>query len=213
MTRHPSIPIIFSVLGALSVTACSDHGGKSPLGAGNFDQVAQAVARRDDRVSAADLAGWIIQGKRDFVLIDLRPANDFASGHIDGARNVAVPELLSPQQMKTLPKDRKVVVYSQGSETAAQAVVLLRLAGYDADLLQGGYNFWTQHVLNPASQPSQADEESPGIAEKQAIACYFVGGRAAAQAPAPLPQPIKPAFVPPISKPAVPPPPASHEGC
>jgi rhodanese-related sulfurtransferase len=213
MTRYPSIPILFSLLGTLSVTACSDQNSKSPPGARSFDQVAQMVARGDDRISAADLAGWIIQGKKDFVLIDVRPANDYASGHIDGARNLPVPELISPQQMKTLPKDRKVVVYSQGSEIAAQAVVLLRLAGYDADLLLGGYNFWIQHMLNPAIQPSRADEEIPSVAEQQAIACYFVGGKASTQTSAPPTKPVAPAFVPPVSAPAAALPPASHEGC
>ena len=94
------------------------------------------------------------------MLIDVRSANDYANGHIDGARNLPVPELISPEQMNTLPKDRKVIVYSQGSETAAQAAVLLRVAGYHADLLLGGYNFWTQHVLNPNIPAAQADEES-----------------------------------------------------
>ncbi len=209
--KNSSLPIIISLLGALAVTACGDHGTKLSAGARNFDQVAQLVARREDRVSAEELARWIIQGKKDFVLIDVRPANDYASAHIDGARNLSVPELLSPEQMKTLPKDRKVIVYSQGSETAAQSVVLLRLAGYDADLLQGGYNFWNQHVLNPVIQ---ADEEAPSAAEKQAIACYFVGGKMAAQTAAPPPKPITPAFVPPVSTPAAPPPRSTHrEGC
>ncbi|MGA7178407.1 MAG: rhodanese-like domain-containing protein [Thiobacillaceae bacterium] len=213
MNRHSSIPIIFTLLGTLSVTACSDHGSKSRPGARNFDQVAQVVARRDDRVSVDELARWIIEGKKDFVLIDVRTASEYAGGHIDGALNLPVPELISPDQLKTLPKDRKVIVYSQGSETAAQAAVLLRLAGYDADLLLGGYNFWSQHVLNPAVQPTLADEENTSVAEQQAIACYFVGGKVAALTPAPPPKAVAPAFVPPVSKPAAPLPPAAHEGC
>ncbi len=214
MTRHPSITILFSLLGALSITACGDHEPKPTARAGNFAQVAQAVARRDDHVSVDALARWIIVGKKDFVLIDTRPANDYARGHIDGARNLSVPELISIDLLKTLPKDRKVIVYSQGSEIAAQAVVLLRLAGYDADLLLGGYNFWSQHVLNPSINPTLADEEFPRVSEQQAIACYFVGGKSSAQTPAAAVKPIKPSWAPPVSKqPLAPSPPTSHEGC
>ncbi len=215
MSKYLTTAIMLSLAGALCVTGCSKRGPKPASGDRNFDQVAQAVARRNDRVSADELAGWIIQGKKDFVLIDVRSPTDYANGHIDGARNLPVPELISPEQMKTLPKDRRVIVYSQVSETAAQAAVLLRLAGYHADLLLGGYNFWTQHVLNPNIPAAQADEESQSGAERQAIACYFVGGNKLAQAAPPPPPPPKPAFVPPVSTPSAPPLvyPAHNEGC
>jgi hypothetical protein len=211
MTQIHPIPLLLSLLGALTLTACGDHHDKSKPGAASFDQVAQIVARRNDRVSVDELARWIIQGKQNFVLIDVRPPTDFAAGHIQGARNLSVPELIAPEQQKTLPKDRKVIVYSQGSETAAQAVVLLRLAGLDADLLLGGYNFWNQHVLNPAVYPTLADDEYPSATQKQATACYFLGGNSQTQTA--TPSPVKPAFVPPLAQPALAPPPKAHEGC
>ncbi len=213
MTRYPSIAILFGLLSAAPLVGCGDHVPKTAARVGDVDRIAQIVARHDDRVSVDELARWIIQGKKDFVLIDVRPASDFAAGHIEGARNLAVPELLAPDQVKTLPKDRKVVVYSQGSEIAAQAVVLLRLAGYDADLLLGGYNFWHQHVLNPAIHPTLSDEEYPNTAEQQAIACYFVGNKSATQPPPQVVSPVAPAFAPPVLKPSAPPPNRSHEGC
>jgi rhodanese-related sulfurtransferase len=50
------------------------------------------VARREDRVSVSELAHWIIEDKKDFVLIDVRSANDCTRGHIDGVRNLPPPE-------------------------------------------------------------------------------------------------------------------------
>jgi len=211
MIKHTTLPI--SLLATLLLTACDDSHTKAPPQVDHLDQVAQVVARHEDRVSADQLAHWIIEDKKGFVLIDVRPAKDYAKDHINGARNLAVPELFSPEQQKTLPKNRQVIVYSQGSETAAQAVVLLRLAGYNANLLLGGYNFWSRHVLNPKLSPTQADGEYPRVAEQQAIACYFVGGNKVAQVPTPVRKPRVPAFVPPVSHPATSPPPASDEGC
>lgn len=212
MTRNAAVLPIIGLLGALSLAACNARAPGSATQAGDFNQVAQVIARREDRVTADELAHWIIGNQQDYMLVDVRSAAAFAGGHIDGARNLAVPELLAPETLKTLPKDHRIIVYSQGSETAAQAVVLLRLAGYRADLLLGGYDFWSQQVLNPRIEPSAADGEFARVSERQAIACYFVGGNAAAQ-PVPA-QPVKPAFVPPVSQPAVPaPPPAFHEGC
>ena len=50
------------------------------------------VARREDRVSVSELAHWIIEDKKDFVLIDVRSANDYARGYIDGVHNLPPPE-------------------------------------------------------------------------------------------------------------------------
>ncbi|TJY63283.1 rhodanese-like domain-containing protein [Sinimarinibacterium sp. CAU 1509] len=196
-----------SLLAALSVTACGD---RAPSAQGqSFDQVAQAVARKDDRVTAEDLARWIIEGKKDFALIDVRSAEDFSTGHIEGARNLSVSELVMPETLKSLPKDRRLVIYSQGSEVAAQAAVLLRLAGgHDASLLLGGYNYWSEHVLNPDVQPVLADGEFPRVSEQHAIACHFVGGGQIAQAspvaaPAPAAAPVEapvPAYTPPVKQ-------------
>ncbi len=197
---------------AVLLSACGDDDRQDARVEGSLEQLARIVAQKQDRVAVDDLARWIIEGRKDFVLIDIRSADDFAAGHIDSAEHIPLTELVSSQHEPALPKDRKLVLYSQGSELAAQAVVLLRLSGYDANLLLGGYNFWSQHVLNPDIHPTRADGEYPRVPEQQAIACYFVGGNAVAQAPAPAPG--LPAFVPPVSRPVVAPPPsADDEGC
>ena len=212
MSVRLCIQLSLYLMAGVFLTACGDNDRLSQQQAHSFEQVAQSVARQDDRVLAEDLARWIIEGRKDFVLIDLRPAADYDKGHIGNAQNLVVTELVTPEKLEALPTDRKVVVYSQGSEVAGQAVVLLRLAGYDASLLLGGYNFWAQRVLNPDISPTQADGEYPRVPEQQAIACYFVGGDKTAQAsPAPR-KPVVP-FVPPVTQPAAPRPRPSHEGC
>jgi rhodanese-related sulfurtransferase len=213
MTGRIGIQLPLYLLAGLFVTACGDNDRLSQQQARSFEQVAQSVARQDDRVLVEDLARWIIEGRKDFVLIDVRPAADYDKGHIENAQNLVVTELVTPEKLEALPTDRKVVVYSQGSEVAGQAVVLLRLAGYDASLLLGGYNFWAQHVLNPEISPTLADGEYPRVPEQQAIACYFVGGDKTAQAPPAPRKPAVPAFVPPVTQPAAPPLAAPHEGC
>ncbi len=47
--------------------------------------------------------------QRDHLLVDVRTAEEFGTGHIHGAVNIALPQL--PQQMATLPKDQPVVLY------------------------------------------------------------------------------------------------------
>jgi len=210
MRRRLYKPLPLWLLAGLLLTACGDDDRLSQQQVHSFQQVAQIVARQEDRVPVDDLARWLIEGRKDFVLVDVRPAADYEKGHIEGAQNLLLTELVTPEKLEGLPTDRKLIVYSQGSEVAGQAVVLLRLAGYDASLLLGGYNFWAQHVLNPDISPTRADGEYPAVPEQQAIACYFVGGDKTAQAPR---KPVVPAFVPPVSPPAATLPPPSHEGC
>ncbi|MGB5177651.1 MAG: rhodanese-like domain-containing protein [Gammaproteobacteria bacterium] len=207
------MPISLCLLAGPLVTACGDNDPLSQAQALSLERVAQMVARKDDRVLVQDLARWLIEGRKDYVLIDVRPAEDYDKDHIEGAQNIAVTELVTPAKLEALPTDRKVILYSQGSEVAAQAVVLLRLAGYDASLLLGGYNFWAQHVLNPDISPILSDGEYPRVAEQQAIACYFVGGDQMEQAPAAVSKPKIPAFIPPLSTPVAPRPAAPKESC
>ncbi len=139
-----------------------------------FTPVTQSIVRKEDRISAEDLAHWIIEGNQNFALVDIRSQEDFARGHIDTTRHIPMVELFTQQSLEKLPRDRKIVVYSNGSEDAAKASAMLRLLGYNAYLLLGGYNHWSAHILNP-KLAELADEEVLQMEKRRAIACYFAG--------------------------------------
>ena len=143
----------------------------------SFTDVAQAAARQEDRVSVEQLAEWLIEERQDFVLIDVRSQQEYAKGSIREARNVPLAELVADETIAGLPADRKVVVYSNGSENAAKAATLLRLAGLDAHLVTGGYNAWHERILNPDIPAEELDGENPQVSAQRAYACYFVGDR------------------------------------
>jgi rhodanese-related sulfurtransferase len=66
------------------------------------------------------------------VLIDLRPADDFAAGHLPGAISLPATEL--EKHLSTLPRRRRVVAYCRGPYcvTAVNAVNRLRSRGIKA---------------------------------------------------------------------------------
>ena len=142
-----------------------------------FTDVAQSAARQEDRVSVEQLAEWLIEERQDFVLIDVRPQEDYAKGSIKDSRNIPLAELVADETITGLPTDRKVVVYSNGSENAAKATTMLRLAGLDAHLVTGGYNAWHERILNPDIPAEELDGENPQVSAQRAYACYFVGDR------------------------------------
>ena len=75
-------------------------------------------------------------------LIDVRPAEEFAAGHIPGAVNIPLAEL--PRRIDELPADRAVIAYCRGPYCvfAFEAVAALRAEGYDARRLVDGYPEW-----------------------------------------------------------------------
>jgi len=189
------------LLGAAGITmvyGCqkSSHESATPDLRG-FEAVAQAATRGEDRISPDELARWIIADRKDVVLVDIRDEEDHRLGAIEGSRHIPMTELVTTWTLDSLPADRKIVVYSTGSENASKAAVMLRLTGRDARLLTGGYNFWRQRVLNPDIPASASDDELPEVAERRAIYCYFAGKTAPREA---APVPIDPAgYVPPVA--------------
>jgi len=192
-----------------SIAAC----GPSDEAKISLADVAQAAARQDDRVSVEELATAIIEGRGDFKLVDVRMPADFENGGIGDAVNIPIAQLVGEEALSSLPTDRKVIVYSNGSENAAKATVMLRLSGIDAHLLTGGYNAWHQRILNPDISSAELDGESLRVSEQRAYACYFVGERSGASQRSDSSEPfVPPVFEEPEAFEDLPPPPA-EEGC
>ena len=192
-----------------SVAAC----GPSNEAQVSLADVAQAAARQDDRMSVEDLATALIEQRGDFKLIDVRMPEEFEKGSIADAVNIPIAQLVAQDVLSGLPTDRKVIVYSNGSENAAKATVMLRLSGIDAHLLTGGYNAWHKRILNPDISAAELDGESLKVSEQRAYACYFVGERSGALQRSDSDEPFVPPVFEEIGDELEDLPPPSEEGC
>jgi rhodanese-related sulfurtransferase/DNA-binding HxlR family transcriptional regulator len=78
----------------------------------------------------------------DVVLIDVRPSEEYAAGHIEGARSIPLDEL--DARLAELPAEREVVAYCRGPfcAYAHEAVRRLRSSGRQARRLQDGWPEW-----------------------------------------------------------------------
>lgn len=76
------------------------------------------------------------------VILDARPANEYASGHIAGAISVPVADLR--RRLRELPKGKEYVAYCRGPYCvyADRAVELLRAKGRRARRLLEGFPEW-----------------------------------------------------------------------
>jgi rhodanese-related sulfurtransferase/DNA-binding transcriptional ArsR family regulator len=81
------------------------------------------------------------------VLVDVRPASEYAAGHIAGAISVPHDEL--EQRLGELPRDQEVVAYCRGPYCvfADDAVKLLRSKRRRAKRLEAGFPEWKEAGL------------------------------------------------------------------
>ncbi len=99
----------------------------------------------DDRdalepVTRRELLGRLRRG--DVVVIDVRPPDEYAAGHIPGALSLPLPEL--PRRLRELPRRKLIVAYCRGPYCllAPEALALLRARGFSARRLADGFPEW-----------------------------------------------------------------------
>jgi len=75
-------------------------------------------------------------------VVDVRPAEEYAAGHVPGAVNIPLKEL--EHRLQSLPRAQEVVAYCRGPYCvlAYEAVARLRDAGFRARRLQEGFPEW-----------------------------------------------------------------------
>ena len=107
-----------------------------------------------ETIGREDLRERLTRG--DVVLVDVRPPEEFAAGHIEGARSIPLAEL--ERRLAELPPDREIVAYCRGPfcAYAHEAVRRLNETGRTARRLQDGWPEWRLESL-----PAHPSPQSP----------------------------------------------------
>jgi len=89
--------------------------------------------------------------RRDVVVLDVRPPEEYRAGHIPGAISVPLDDL--GRRLRALPKTKLIVAYCRGPfcVLAPQALALLRARGFRARRLEDGLPEWRAAGLPVAS--------------------------------------------------------------
>jgi rhodanese-related sulfurtransferase len=78
------------------------------------------------------------------VLLDVRAPAEFASGHIEGAKNIDYRAADFPKRLEELDKNAKYALYCRTGFRSAEAMKLMAKAGFtDIADLQGGITAWS----------------------------------------------------------------------
>jgi len=91
----------------------------------------------------------------EVVVLDTRPAREYAAGHIKGAISMPIDKL--GRRLKDLPRRKEYVAYCRGPYCiyADRAVAMLRASGRRARRLRDGFPEWRAAGLPIASAPAE----------------------------------------------------------
>jgi ArsR family transcriptional regulator len=111
-----------------------------------------------DPISRAELVRRIRE--KSVMLLDVRPEDEFALGHLPGAVNIPLKSL--ERRLAQLPRQREIVAYCRGPYCVLsfEAVALLRERGFKARRMADGFPEWHAHGL-PVEQRSDAPKPGP----------------------------------------------------
>lgn len=110
-----------------------------------FIGLASCSNAQSDSIKTVSAAKFEQIIKSDSVeLVDVRTADEFAAGHIDGAKNIDVlKDDFEDKACTTLPKDKTIAVYCRSGKRSLKAANILAKDGYKVVNLRGGWLEWT----------------------------------------------------------------------
>jgi rhodanese-related sulfurtransferase/DNA-binding transcriptional ArsR family regulator len=107
------------------------------------EKIVREWLRHKDAMEAVAPAELLDRARKGLVVvIDVRPAEEYAAGHVPGAINVPIEQLES--RLAKLPKRKEVVAYCRGPYClmSFDAVRTLRERGIKARRLENGFPEW-----------------------------------------------------------------------
>jgi len=124
--------IFFAAMMALGFASCSQ------TNAGNSAEGGVA-----DNVNVATFSQF--EQNADAQLLDVRTAQEYAEGHIEGSVNIDIFSTDFDQQVQQLDKSKPVYVYCRSGRRSANAMARMKDAGFtEIHNLQGGIMAWQQ---------------------------------------------------------------------
>ena len=141
--RKEGLRVYYSIAGDDVSLLLSSLRGVAEHRAADVDKLLQAwLAHRDglDPVPAREVLARLRNGL--ITVLDVRPAEEYAAGHLPGAINVPVDRL--EKFLSKLPKRKEVLAYCRGPYClmSFEAVEKLRKRGFKAKRLENGYPEW-----------------------------------------------------------------------
>lgn len=114
----------------------------------DVDRLVRAYLTVKDELEPIPRSELLARARKGIVtVLDVRPPEEYASGHVPGAVNVPLKELA--RRLEELPQDQEIVAYCRGPHCvlAFEAVAQLRERGFQARRMEDGFPEWREAGL------------------------------------------------------------------
>jgi len=139
----------------------------------NVKEMSSISIKDDNSTTVEELADWIIKGKYDYRLVDLRDTEKYTNYNIPGSENIPLKELFDYDLMR----NEKIVLYSDDNISASQAWFILKSDDFKSvNIVDGGLTSWKNKVLFPKI-PADISPEQQLEYEKMIEVSKFFGGK------------------------------------
>ncbi len=163
------LAIVLGVIAAIIGSPCNTT--KSAV---NLKELSMLAKKDIKEIKVHDLAKWIIEGKMDYRLIDLRDESKYNEYNIPSSENIPVESLLNSDLMR----NEKIILYSDDDLVASQAWFILKAANYKSVyVLDKGLEAWKNEIVFPSCTcgDNPSVEQKQLHAKKAEIAKFFGG--------------------------------------
>ena len=87
----------------------------------------------------------MLMNRKSALVLDVREADEFAQGHLQGARNIPLSQLETRSKELEKFRDKPVLIVCQRGSRANQAAKLLKTQNFTAlNVLKGGMQAWLE---------------------------------------------------------------------
>lgn len=141
--RKEGLYVFYRLVGDEVVGVLSALGRAGEAYVAEVERIVRLYFAQKDELEAVPAKELLDRARKALVtVLDVRPAEEFAAGHVPGAVNIPVQAL--EKRIKELPKRREIVAYCRGPYClmSYDAVVLLRKKGFKARRLEAGMPEW-----------------------------------------------------------------------
>lgn len=142
----------------------------------SIESLQSQIQQTPDRVTPYQIAQWIIEGRNDFAVLDLRTAEAFEHTTISGALSVPITEIVDFITSKRIkPQEQMLFLLGESEAEAAQAALLLKSSGYKTYIIQDGYQGWVRMLQPSIPDTLTSREELRALQKKQTVAAHLRG--------------------------------------
>lgn len=138
LKRSNYLFMLLLVAFGLSFTSCSDDDDDSPTTPVTVNEAEVLAQYLEDMnlsfpkiKTAENVNTGVVTSNDKMYLIDIRAAEDFAAGHVKGAHNVTLANLLTHVEGITPENYDEIIIICYSGQTAAYGASLLRMLGHD----------------------------------------------------------------------------------